>query len=221
MAEPATLDALYDAVFAAVEELGPDGDKSLRAVVEFGGELTPETLSQALSNRLPAALVALAGEDISERASRVTTTGEMQTVLRTSLVVYVAAEAVRGARRVRRPTPEATPKGVLHLVSRVIAATNGLFVEGLWGTARVHCMGCRPQLFRPGPTGSLVVYAVRLQADRIAEQRPLERDTYGETVPFVRADAEVNPIDADPTDDDAALPLAWAHADELAEPPDP
>lgn len=212
----ATLDDVFDAVFDAVAALGPEGLKSFKAVQEFGGELTAETISQAVSNRLPAALIALAGEDPNGPITQ-TTTGEFEQIVRASLVIYVVTEAVRGARRARKPAadspaPPAGPKGIHRLASEVIAVTNGLYVPGLWGTGRVHYAGYRSSLFRPGNTGALVVYAVRLQTDRPAEQvGDLPSDAYSApAVPLAGVRGGVN-VDEDDSDLTGTNPVSTAN----------
>lgn len=207
----ATLSDLYDAVFAAVEALGPAGTSSFKQVVDFGGELTAETISQAVGNRVPAALIAVASGDPEGRATLDTTTGEMQTVERTALVIYVAVQSVRGAKQAHDGVTGS--KGLFALCGEVEAAVNGLAVAGLWGTRRVHYAGLRPVLFRPGNQGVACVYALRFQAQRLVAQTTPTVDTD----PFERFDGEVNPLDASATLDAEALPLATIRADNLDE----
>lgn len=207
----ATLDDLYSAVFAAVEALGPSpGTGSFKAVVDFGGELTAETISQACGNRVPAALLAIAGEEPEGRASVDTTTGEMLTVTRTSLVIYVAVQSVRGAKQAHDGVTGS--KGLFALCGEVEAAVNGLVVTGLWGTRRIHYAGLRPALFKPGNTGVACVYALRFQAQRVVAQVAL---TAGATDAFERFDGTGTPLDASATLDAAALPLVNLRADNL------
>jgi len=203
-----TLNELYDAVFSAVGALGPTGTKSFSVVTDFGGELTPETISQVTQDRFPAALVAVASEDPFAPASVDTTTREMQSVATISFVVYVVVESVRGYRDAEKGVTGGA-KGLFALVSELCAALNGLTVAGLWGTGRVHYAGLRPALFKPGNTGVLCVYAARFQAARIVEQVELTTETDGPTVQFQQFDGSVNAVPAGAYDA-AATPLAYA-----------
>ena len=169
----ATIADVYGAVFDAVETLGPSpGTGSFKTVLEFAGEVTQEQVEQVTHRKYPAALIAYAAED-STNASLDTLTGEMETVVRAQLVVYVASLALRGTKRAQNNEPTGV-KGLFTLTSEVVGAVNGLRVEGLYGTKRVHYSGMRPALLR---TGALYVYALRFEANRCAEQATIPDDS--------------------------------------------
>lgn len=203
MPTPATIAAVYDGVYTALAALGPSsagGSGSLACVTDFAGEVTQELIEQATLRRYPAALLALAAEDPSS-ATVETTTGEMETITRTQLVIYLAALALRGDRQAERGGTNG-PKGLFTIASEVLSAVNGLVIDGLWGTGRVHYAGARPTLIK---RGAVYVYALRFQADRITEQRDLADPT--NTVPLNEIDANVNIYEASAADT-AAKPLA-------------
>jgi hypothetical protein len=201
----ATLGDVYGAVFDAVEALGPapSGSGSFALVKEFAGEITQELIEQVVVRKYPAALVALASED-SASASVDTTTGEMQTVARIQFVVYLAGLSLRGVRR-SQETEAAGTKGLFALASEVIGALNGLIVDGLWGTGRVHYAGLRPQLLKPG---ALYVYALRFVADRVTEQFGLDAQPEATLDAFGSLDGDVDLVETDPTTEPAANPIA-------------
>lgn len=194
----ATLGNLYAAVFDAVEALGPTGSMSFACVKEFGGEVTQEQIEQTTLRKYPAALVALAGED-PEAASVETLTGEMDSIVRTQIVVYVAGLTLRGVKR-SQENEASGKKGLFALVSEVIGAVNGLYLASLYGTRRVHYSGLRPQLLKPG---ALYVYALRFQSLRNAEQASVPNVS----VPLEDIQGEVN-IDDDGATLTNANPLA-------------
>lgn len=195
----ATLGDLYGAIFDEVETLGPSGSGSFKSVREFAGEVTHEQIEQSTMRHYPAALVALAAEDPEEAASVDTLTGEMESVVRTQIVVYVAGLSLRGVKR-SQETEAAGTKGLFALASEVIGAVNGLHIETLYGTKRVHYAGLRPVLLKPG---ALYVYAIRFQALRVAEQASVPDIS----VPLEDVQGEVN-IDDDGATLTNANPLA-------------
>lgn len=202
-------------VFTALETLGPTGSKSVKVVEEFSGRLTYEAFSRVLDNRLPAVLLASSGED-PQGESLDTLVGDTRSMQRVRLIVYVAAESVRGTGRAIHGA--GGDKGVADLVDDVCEAVNGVYVPGLSGTRRVHYAGFVPTPLTDAP-GPLFVYAMRFWADRQVVAADLPDDAFSPpnsppATPVVRVDVDVNGEPSTPTDS-AARPLARGRADNL------
>lgn len=194
-----SLAAIRTAIRAALDTLLTTADPAgpLVFVTDWAGELErSDGPGLDALGKTPAALIAFARETPTQ--TKYTTTGEMAQTLASLWTVFVVT---RDARK-----PGDAVAQLDSVLDAVIDAVVGTQVTTV-GAIPLALESVAPYRVRPGS----YCYAVTLRAARVLSTAPVA----GDTDPFERFDGTENPLDADATDDAAALPLANVRADNL------
>jgi hypothetical protein len=162
MADPATLDSIEDALFAALAPLAGPAPKPFRLLARYTGEITQDLMAEVCNGRTPAVLLGLE-TDTPIAGSEVETldAGLVAQDSRAVWRVLVVLEDPRGEAKAAKPNAARRP-GYLGLIEAARGALNGLPIEGLVDAEVAHFTGARKERVDPG---KLYVHSLRFRTD--------------------------------------------------------